>query len=491
VGAGGAGTGGDAGAAGLAGSTGAGGAAGAAGASGAAGTSGGAGAAGTAGGGGAAGAAGSAGTAGGAGAPGTGGMAGGGGAGNAGASGGAGTSGGAGAAGSSGAAGAAGSGGLAGTSGSAGAGGAAGSLGGGGAMAGAGGSASCQSTGVVFTPRPSTVLILVDRGGSQFDTATTGAFFNIRSAVEEAIAPIEAQYRLGFAAYVGQHTGTTCGLVYDSVPFATHNAAAIETKYESLGPLLPFGTKAETPATEAIPVAQAALTADTGTGGRTLLFITSGATDFCDDGNQACPPDALTYQIQSLWAGSPTIQTLIVGLPTVINNPVETGVLQDLANAGAGQPFAFPTGTSFSGPSDLYYSCNLNSDGGAQSWPTLFAGTGKASPNSIATYSATGGTAPVYNVATTAVADVKTQVVAALAAARSCAFDLPNHTIDPAKLGEATVTLNGSPLAQDPAAGWSMPTTSELRLNGPACNAFRTATATISFAFPCDTVLSP
>jgi hypothetical protein len=442
--------------------------AGSGGAAGAAGTSGGAGTSGTAG---ASGASGNAGTAGAAGAAGA-----------------AGTAGAAGAAGTAGAAGAAGTGGVAGTSGSAGAGGMAGTSGGGGAMAGAGG-ASCQSTGLTFTPRAPTVLILVDRGGSEFTTATTGTFFNVRSAVEDAIAPIEDQYRLGFAAYTGQHpTTSTCSLVYDSVPFATHNASTIETSYEALGPLLPYPTaKAETPASQAIPLAQAALAADTGTGGRYLLFLTTGATDFCDDGNSACPPDALTSQLQQLYAGSPTIQTLVVGLPSPTTNPVEAGVLQALANAGVGQPVAYPSGSPYT-QTDLYYACSISTDGGSQSWPTLFGATGKAVPNPIATYSATGGTAPLYNAATNAVTDIETQVKAALLSTKACEFDLATYAINPSKLGEGTVTLNGAALAQDAATGWSMPTTTELRLNGPACTAYRTANATITFAFPCDTV---
>ena len=355
-------------------------------------------------------------------------------------------------------------------------------------MGGAGGSA-CQSTGLAFTPRAPTVLVLVDRGGSAFTTETTGSFFNVRSAVEDAIAAVDGQLRLGFAAYVGQHSGTTCGLVYDSVPFATSNALAIRTEYDLLGPLTPYPTaKAETPTTEAIPMAQAALAADPGTGGRYLLFITTGASDFCDDANNSCPPDAVTYQIQRLWAGAPSIETLVVGLPAASLNPVAAGVLQDFANAGAGQVAAFPTGSSFT-ENTLSYACNGNSDGGIDSWPSLFAASGRTAPAPIATYSATGGTAPLYMAATGAVADIEAQVIAALSSVKSCAFDLAQFSIDPSKLGEATVTINGTPLAEDAAVGWNMPTPTELVLNGPACTTLRTSTGTIKFAFPCDTVL--
>jgi hypothetical protein len=392
-------------------------------------------------------------------------------------------------AGASGAGGAAGESGMAGASGNAGVGGSAGNPGSGGAAAGAGGSGTCQDT-ISFTRRTPTVLILVDRGGSEFDTATTGTFFNVRSAVEDVIATVDGQFRLGFAAYVGQHTGTTCGVVYDSVPFSTSNAVAIKAEYDLLGPLQPYPTaKAETPATEAIPLAEAALDADTGTAGRYLLFITTGATDFCDDANNACPPDAVTYQIQQLWAHAPSIATLVVGLPAATNNPVAAGVLQDYANAGVGQPAAFPTGTPYTATT-LSYACSINTDGGNESWPSLFAAAGKTAPGSIATYSTTGGTAPLFVAPTNAVADIEPQVIGALAQAKSCAFDVATFSIDPNKLGEATVTLNGTALPQDAGVGWSMPTPTELVLNGPACAAWRTPNAAISFNFPCDTVVS-
>src|SRR6185437_6829387 len=120
------------------------------------------------------------------------------------------------------------------------------------------------------------------------------------------------------------------------------------------------------------------------------------------------------------------------------------------------------------------------------SWTSLYAGTGKTAPNPLATYSTPGGGAPLYTATTVAASDLEAQVTAALAQARSCAFDVGTFAIDPAKLGEATVTLDGSPLGQDPGIGWSMPSTTELTLNGPACLAWRSSTATLSFNFPCD-----
>jgi hypothetical protein len=486
-----AGSSGGAGAQGSAGASGAGGATGVAGASGTGGAAG-SGAAGTSGGAGVSGAAGATGIAGASGDAGASGSAGA--SGDAGASGTAGASGSAGASGTAGASGSAGAGasGSAGASGTAGAG-AAGSGGSAGSgAAGAGGSgASCQSGGITYAPRAPTVLIMADRSGSEFSTATTGTFFNVRSAVEDVIASVDGQYRLGLAVYTGQHPGgslSICQVVYDSVPFALGNAVAIKTEYDTLGPLLPYGTKAETPAAEAMMMAATALTADPGIGGKYLLFITTGATDFCDDESLICGADGVTSEIQQLWAGTPSVETLVVGLPAPTTNPQAGLALPGFANAGVGKAAAFPMWSSGIQPTAAYYNCSGITGEDSVTWASMFAHTGKASPNSIATYAPTGETAPLYQAATTAVSDIEPQVTAALAQARSCVFDM-GTAIDPGKLGEATVTLNGSPLPQDPGFGWSMPTTTELTLNGPACVALRTSTATIALNFPCDTAL--
>src|SRR5450755_4036828 len=39
---------------------------------------------------------------------------------------------------------------------------------------------SCQTVGYTFKPTIPTVFILVDRSGSEFNTATTGTFFTLR-----------------------------------------------------------------------------------------------------------------------------------------------------------------------------------------------------------------------------------------------------------------------------------------------------------------------
>jgi hypothetical protein len=368
--------------------------------------------------------------------------------------------------------------------------GAAGQIGQGGST-GAGGGA-CQTQSVSFTARTPTVLILVDRGGTEFSTATTGTFFNVKTAVEGAIANVQAQYRLGLGVYVGDHSSGSCQLNYDAVPIALNNAFAIGAGYDALGPLQPYPTaKADTPTTEAIPMAQAALAADPGTGGKILLLITSAHTDFCDDAPSECGEDAATFQIQQMYAATPSIETLVVGLPVDPDDPSGSQALLNFANAGAGQP-VIPASTSNS-MSVIYYDCDATAtsqDGGPDSWPNLLAASGHTGTTPVATYASAGGTAPLYKAASSSATDVETALNAALAAAKSCAFDLTpaQLSIDPGKLGEGTVTVAGNKVPQDASNGWSMPTPIEVVLSGSACTIWRQPNATISFSFPCDAI---
>ena len=358
---------------------------------------------------------------------------------------------------------------------------------------GTGGTGVCQTENLSFTPRAPTVLILVDRGGTQFSTATTGTFFNVKTAVEGAIASVQGQDRLGLAVYVGDHSSGSCQLNYDSVPIALNNAFAIGAGYDALGPLQPYPTaKADTPATEAIPMAQAALTADPGNGGKFLLFITSAHADFCDDGPSDCAEDAVTYQIQQMYLATPRVETLVVGLPVdTATDPDGAQALLNFANAGAGQPVV--PATTGSNPMNIYFDCDgsaYGQDGGKYSWLNLLAASGMTGNLPIASYSTAEGTAPLYKAGSNSATDVETAVNAALAAAKSCAFDLAQFSIDPSKLGEGTVTVAGNKIPQDASIGWSMPTPTEMVLNGYACTIWRQPNATISASFPCDAILN-
>jgi hypothetical protein len=346
-----------------------------------------------------------------------------------------------------------------------------------------------------FTPKTSTVFVLVDRSGSEFDSATTGTFFNLRAAVLQVLQQLKdanAMIRLGFGAFVGDHASGQCKPVFDSVPIDdianTTSYNALVAKYNASGPLLPYGSKADTPASAVIPMVKAALQADTGNGDKFMLFVTDSESDFCDDGGAECPADAITYEVQDMKAAG--IGTLVVGLPTPTGG-ISPTVLQNLANAGAGQGVVVPP--TVSSAMQLYYNCT---GAGAGQWMSMYTQAGRTGTVPIATYSATAGTAQVYSPGGTSQQALADQISAALADVKSCTFDLTNLQgkmikVNRSKLDQASVVVGGTVVPLDPtnANGWDVVTDTQLQLFGPACDAWRDPKVTdIQFNFPCGVI---
>ena len=399
-----------------------------------------------------------------------------------------------------GATGAAGSGGKAGSSGT----GATQGLGGAVGLTGPGGNpdaAACQQMEIMFTPTNPTVFILVDRSGSEFGdgcvTGTNHPYNILQSAVEQVVESLQAQVRFGLGVFVGDHSTGTCALDWDTVPIDLNNSDAIAAKYNSLGQVAMASEgncKADTPATQAIPMVKATLQADTGTGPKYVLFATDGETDFCDDGNALCPADAVTYQVQDLYAAG--YGTLVIGTASNLN-AIDTTVLQNLANAGAGQGVIIPPGSGAATTADFLYQCNGSMTTGSQ-WMSLYTAAGRTGMTSVATYSATAGTAPVYAPTTLDAQSLVTQISAAInSIPRSCTFDLSTFKIDTTKLREAEVYLVDStssrddiPLDPTNTNGWDMTSSTELQLFGSWCDKLRLQTTTdIKFNFPCDIII--
>ncbi|HVT06153.1 MAG TPA: hypothetical protein VHO67_01785, partial [Polyangia bacterium] len=370
--------------------------------------------------------------------------------------------------------GAAGACGVAGTGGGAAGGGGASVSAGGRGGTGSGGSNACQSFSIQFAPRAPAVEILVDRASPEFTTATTGNFFDLRTALLAAVAQYQSEMRIGFAAYVGDRSAGVCALNYTSVPIASQNAAAIQATYQSLGPVQPFGSKSEVPASAALPNVATALLADPGTGDKFILFATTGNTDFCDDGNAVCPTDDVVGRLQTAFASG--LRTVVVGLPTTI----PPAALQSFANAGAGQPVSLPAGATT--PADIYGQCSS-----APSWNTDWTAAGRTGTSAIAAYASAAGAAPLYRAGGASTPDLPSAVNAAFASMRTCQFDLATFQIDPAKVSNGQVSIDGTPMPLDPTDGWSMPSPTTVRLNGQTCAAWRRPGAQkIGFAFPCD-----
>jgi hypothetical protein len=366
-------------------------------------------------------------------------------------------------------------------------------------LTGAGGMISpdggCMADQLMHTPSVPTVFILVDLSGSEFDTATTGTFFNLRPAVEQVVNQLQGQVRFGIASFVGTHASGSCALQYQQVAPALNNYTAIKTAYDSWGPLQPFGSKADTPMYAAIPMINATLQADTDEGAKYMMLVTDSETDFCDDGNALCPADAITYLVQSMYAQTPSIGTLVVGIPdTSSPNQIEPQVLKNLANAGVGQGIGIPTGSGATTAMDFWYQCNGSMTTGMD-WQNLFTAAGRTGMTSLATYT-TAGTASAFTPTDTSTSGLVTQISAAInTIPPSCTFDLSTLSnpikVDRTKLSEGGVFLNGVPVPLDPnnMEGWDMVSDTQLELFGSACTTYQAATASLNLEFPCDLII--
>src|SRR5690606_2653267 len=129
--------------------------------------------------------------------------------------------------------------------------------------------------------------------------------------------------------------------------------------------------------------------------------------------------------------------------------------LQDLANAGQGQPVqSRPPGAD----------CN----------PGALQGT----------YADAGGSAPVFNPANPDA--LKADIAGIVGSFRSCTYTL-NEDVDPAKANLGTVLVNDVNAAYDDPNGWRMNSATELELVGDACDAVKTTIdPDVYISFPCD-----
>jgi predicted small secreted protein len=358
---------------------------------------------------------------------------------------------------------------------------------------------ACQHLAVQFLPKIPLVYVLVDRSGSIFQTmslpdgGTTNEWVPLRTATLAVVQNLQAQVAFGFGAYTGYAAGNMCPIL-DQVPIALNNYQPIATLYNMLGqPMF----KAETPAQMSMEkvaqtLAQAAAQVDAGAGaqpgGKYILFVTDGETDFCDDGNAVCPADAVIAEIQKL--NGQGIQTLILGIGSSLSN-ISVPVLQGFANAGVGLATTAPPSSAQGAPlspTDVYNQCS-----GVPGWKALWTAAALTTGQALGTYAPPDGSvtnATVFSPSSTNVADLTNKLATALTTVKSCSFDLQGKIkVDVANASKGHVTIDGTPVAFDPANGWSMSTATQLDLAGSACQTWRTSGKDISFDFPCEIIV--
>lgn len=345
-----------------------------------------------------------------------------------------------------------------------------------------GGGMGCQNLQVVFEPKIPTVFVLVDRSGSVFDSMVWAP---LRTGVLGVIQSTQAEIRYGFAAFAGL-AGQICPDFVPAPTIALNNYDAIAQLYNSLDRT--SYAKAETPTTLALRQAQSLLVADNSPGDKYILFVTDGEPDFCDDSNHICAVDSVVHELQALKQAGTT--TFVFGLKSVASD-ISLESLQAFANAGAGQPVLAPI-MQMPGPLNIYYQCN-----GLAPWVTDLTTAGKttAMMTSIGNYSATGGTATLYNPdltnPQTGQAALVNQLTSVISGVKSCVFDLSGKIeVDLNQLGLATVTIEGQTVPLDSTNGWRMNNSTQLELVGSACTGWRKPENThINFDFPCSVII--
>jgi hypothetical protein len=338
------------------------------------------------------------------------------------------------------------------------------------------------------------VLFLVSRSGSMFTPYPDGMLTSwnlLRSGVLEVLNDLPTEMRVGFAAFSG-HVGACPDLL--QVMAARANRAAISAFYSTLEM---SQLKEDSPLSLALSRAASLLWSDPTPGEKTIVLVTDGNTDYCDDGNPLCPPDSVVGRLQNLAAGRevtelgtviarPPIRTLVFGTaaPTIA---AAAARLQTFANAGAGEPVALAVDPIQA--TQLFALCSSSAG-----WLADFETTGKPSAleATIGSYSAVAGSAPVYGPTAADEAALVAAVQSAMpSAVPSCTFDLAPDgiAVDAAllDLGErAVVRINGAAVPLGDTNGWRLLSPTSLQLEGSACEAWRAAGENrIEFSFPC------
>lgn len=371
--------------------------------------------------------------------------------------------------------------------------------------------AVCQMAQYEFEPKIPTVYLLVDRSGSMFHclTGNTGnvicdqpantAWSNLKEAVRSVTRTLQNEVRFGFATIWGTDPaqGGMCpsiqGMVTDNVAPAINNATAIMARYDALQ--FPpntnqAGVKFESPTSYSLKAVTQALTATTAPGDKYILFITDGQPDYCDDSNSLCAPDSVIAQIQAAKAAG--ITTIVLGVQTTLFD-LPPGILKAYATAGAGEPTVAPLRSATANITDFYDQCQS-----IAGWRNDLTASGKpnARGTTLGAYSATAGPTNPYMPSAADQGQLVAQLMTALAGLKSCTFDLndvggKSIKVDPMKLDQARVKVEGVEIPQNATNGWSLgASTSELVLNGNACTTWRMPDSkVIDFQFPCSIII--
>jgi hypothetical protein len=328
----------------------------------------------------------------------------------------------------------------------------------------------CSQLDISFEAQTPTALLVVDRSSSQWDNYPNDTWDPMKAGLLEVVQGVQKDIRIGMVTYTGQNGGTCPDLfpAMDQVTFDKNNYSSIET---NLNAVQKPSYKGETPTALTLQQAVPVLLNDPSPGEKVLLLVTDGDPDFCNDPDRICAMDAVIGQVQAAYAKGVT--TTVFGLRRAGSEALSEQHLRDVANAGTGQPVAWPQGVN--NDTDLRNRCKSNPPGSLSG-----------------TYAAQGGSAQFFQANGTDTVALGSALDAAINGIRSCIFDLAGAAqIDSSHAAGATITIDGgAPLLFGDPNGWQQRTETQIELVGNACQQLKNpATKGISFDFPCDTLL--
>jgi len=320
----------------------------------------------------------------------------------------------------------------------------------------------CNDLVVEFKPVTPTVMLVIDRSGSMWDFAY-GTSPTRWQALYDALIPeatgavpmFDNVVRFGLMTYTGNPAGGMCPILRYVEP-ALDNYDAIRKVIDEDSPRPTF--KAETPTGVALRDATSKLAAMAGDDPQHIILVTDGEPDSCATPDPQCGQDESIAALQTAFGMG--IGTSVVG----ISSDVSARHLQDLANAGHGEPVLAP---------DMQYMYNCVNPGFA----TLSA-----------TYAAAGaaqGTAPIFQPSDSQA--IATALQTLIRGVYDCSFTL-NGEVDLARAHLGTVALDGSKLVYQDANGWNMVDNRTLQLQGTACSSVQADASKLVISFPCDVV---
>lgn len=351
--------------------------------------------------------------------------------------------------------------------------------------------ARCNELGAQFEKIVPSVVVLVDRSKSMFEAnGDTSVRTQLWDPLEDAltnssggvIPQLQSEVRFGFVAYnrdADQAVAQCPNL--QSVPIGLDNGAAIASAYAAAGVVPTNYYKWDTPTAESVQAVTAELAAFTEPGPKYILLVTDGNPDRCGEPDPQCGQDDAIAAVQAAYAAGVT--TFVVGIGEVLaatNDSNVTGCwgrcgqlhLQDLANAGVGQPVLRNTDPTYL--NNCFNGARRDVNG-----KQLY----------LASYvddAALAGNAPFF--APNGRAALRDAIAGILSGVRSCTFTLKQQ-VGAGKEATGTVLLDGKPLVYGDSDGWLLGNGTDVELQGAACAQLQKDVENVEIFFPCESYI--